>query len=158
MSVLDWRYRSRIMKGSKQEVPVCPKCGVIKTPKNTYKHSTSIHRLGPYCKECSKLYERETREKRREHEKQYYKTNQLGTILVYGGKCACCGETEPLFLEIDHTNGGGSKERRENTDIEGFYRWLIRERSGGFQVLCSNCNRGKWRNKGVCPHKREKVN
>jgi hypothetical protein len=71
----------------------------------------------------------------------------------------CCGETEPLFLTLDHINGGGNKHRREIKESGkgsgSFYEWL--KRNGyppGFQVLCQNCNVGKWRNGGVCPHQR----
>ena len=32
---------------------------------------------------------------------------------AYGGyKCACCGETEPMFLSIDHIDNNGAEERR----------------------------------------------
>jgi hypothetical protein len=79
---------------------------------------------------------------------------------AYGGpKCACCGETEPLFLCIDHIDGGGNAHRRAITAAGeaggGFYQWLKNKGyPPGFQVLCQNCNVGKWRNGGVCPHQR----
>ena len=77
------------------------------------------------------------------------------SILAYGGyRCACCGIREPLFLTNDHVNDGGSRHRRRVGVSTGFYRWL-KDRSypPGFQVLCSNCNSGRYRNRGVCPHK-----
>jgi hypothetical protein len=75
---------------------------------------------------------------------------------AYGGyKCACCGETEKLFLSIDHVNNDGAEHKRSmklNTG-EQLHRWLIRNNfPDGFQVLCMNCNWGKHRNNGVCPH------
>jgi hypothetical protein len=76
-------------------------------------------------------------------------------ILAYGGyRCACCGIEEPLFLTIDHVHNGGARHRRQVGVASGFYRWL-KERSypAGFQVLCSNCNSGRHRNRGICPHK-----
>lgn len=30
-------------------------------------------------------------------------------IAAYGGCCACCGETEPAFLSLDHIGGGGGR-------------------------------------------------
>jgi ABC-type uncharacterized transport system substrate-binding protein len=37
----------------------------------------------------------------------------------------------------------------------GFYKWLARNGyPSGFQILCMNCNHGKSRNGGVCPHQR----
>jgi hypothetical protein len=75
---------------------------------------------------------------------------------AYGGyKCACCGETEPMFLSIDHINNDGA-EHRKKINIKGgtqIYRWLIKNSfPDGFQVLCWNCQNGKRFNKGICPH------
>lgn len=76
---------------------------------------------------------------------------------AYGGyKCNCCGETEPMFLSIDHIDNNGAEERRSGLysgSGYGFYRWL--RKSGfppGYQVLCMNCQVGKHKNGGVCPH------
>lgn len=81
---------------------------------------------------------------------------------AYGGrKCACCGETEPLFLSIDHIDNDGAEMRKNGTHSRGgtaFYQWL--RKSGfpkDFQVLCMNCNTGKHRNGGACPHQSKKV-
>jgi len=75
---------------------------------------------------------------------------------AYGGKrCACCGETEPTFLSLDHVNNDGAKHKRDNklrTSTQ-LYAMLIRQGyPKGFQVLCMNCQWGKRNNKGVCPH------
>lgn len=81
---------------------------------------------------------------------------------VYGGKCTCCGESQLVFLTIDHVNGNGSAHRRElakenksrGRDFGGarMYRWLKRQGwPAGFQVLCWNCNVAK-RQLGRCPH------
>jgi hypothetical protein len=103
------------------------------------------------CKSCSKLYERSRRKERSELEKKYYRKNQQLVVDAYGGKCVCCGESEYKFLEIDHINGGGTQQRRE-MQPDKFYRWLRDDHPEGFRVLCSNCNRGRWRNGGECPH------
>jgi hypothetical protein len=75
---------------------------------------------------------------------------------AYGGyRCACCGETEKLFLSIDHVNNDGYAHRRDNNIQcgEQLYRWLARNKfPSGFQILCMNCQWGKRNNKGVCPH------
>jgi len=79
----------------------------------------------------------------------------------YGGyKCACCGETEPKFLSIDHINNDGAKHKREFNLRTGdeVYRWLVKNGfPPGFQVLCMNCNWGKRFNGNVCPHVAGKV-
>jgi Zn finger protein HypA/HybF involved in hydrogenase expression len=77
---------------------------------------------------------------------------------AYGGyRCACCGETEPLFLCIDHINNDGAEHRRQlgvgRRGGNDTYHWLKKQGfPPGFQVLCHNCNIGKHLNKGVCPH------
>ena len=74
----------------------------------------------------------------------------------YGSKCACCGETEIIFLTIDHVNGKGAEHRRENGIHAGAstYRFVINNNfPKEFQVLCWNCNTGRYINGGVCPHK-----
>jgi hypothetical protein len=82
---------------------------------------------------------------------------------AYGGSCACCGETELVFLTIDHVNDDGAEHRRQIAAEKGTdwlqggretYRWL-RDNGfpEGFQVLCANCNCGRYWNGGICPHK-----
>lgn len=79
---------------------------------------------------------------------------------AYGGyECACCLETNPLFLTIDHVNNDGAEHRREiwqksrNGSGSALYAWLKKQDfPPGFQVLCFNCNCAKQRNGGICPH------
>ena len=70
-------------------------------------------------------------------------------------KCVCCGETEIVFLTVDHINGGGSEERRRTNQHTGsFLRYLKKQGyPEGYQVLCWNCNCGRVQNGGICPHK-----
>ena len=91
--------------------------------------------------------------------KQYRNRCRLIVIERYSNgtnRCACCGETIIDFLTIDHINGGGRKHCREVTggfSSSKFYQWL--EKQGfpdGFQVLCWNCNCGRAKNGGICPH------
>ena len=74
----------------------------------------------------------------------------------YGGAhCACCGETDHNFLSLDHVNNDGADHRRSLADHSmNFYQWLkLNNYPPGYQVLCMNCNMGRWRNGGTCPHK-----
>lgn len=86
---------------------------------------------------------------------------------AYGGYvCACCGETEPLFLTLDHVGNNGNEHRRELAgetkdyrSMTGIATYRALKKAGfpaGYQVLCSNCNHGKHRNGGVCPHQLRK--
>lgn len=72
----------------------------------------------------------------------------------YGDRCACCGEANPMFLTLDHVNGGGYQHRKT---VGGGLGMLLDIRKRGFppefQVLCFNCNQGRQLNGGICPHK-----
>lgn len=75
---------------------------------------------------------------------------------AYGSECTCCGETEPLFLSIDHVNNDGYAHRKLGINNTVSLFSMIRRLGfpkDDFQLLCMNCNHGKYRNKGVCPHK-----
>lgn len=101
-----------------------------------------------YCKECLGVYAAKNRERLR--------NQKLEAFEQYGGcRCACCGETNEVFLNIDHIDGGGAKHRRQG--IFGgnhLVRYLKRNNwPKGYQVLCFNCNYGKYRF-GVCPHEK----
>lgn len=79
----------------------------------------------------------------------------------YGSKCACCGETNPLFLTIDHKFGGGNKQRRELKKTSNEWLKIVKELGfpNTFQILCFNCNLSKNRTKdGKCAHELERRN
>ncbi len=68
-------------------------------------------------------------------------------------RCACCGESQPEFLALDHIDGDGAQQRLQiRRSGNSFYAWL--KTLGfppGLQVLCHSCNGAKGR-KGACPH------
>lgn len=123
------------------------------------------------CTTCRKPHLGETSKcaKCREEMNERHKRDNLAlrddVFNAYGGYvCACCGETMRECLTIDHVNNDGGKHRRELANKgrgaggSSVYYWLKRNNyPPGFQVLCYNCNIGKYRNGGVCPHK-EKEN
>lgn len=125
------RYYTRDKRG------LCVRCG---SPKD-----------GPYkitCSACNSI------EKKLSKQRRTWLMQDL--IDKYGGICVCCGETTYIFLTLDHKNGGGSKERKQEPSRNNYtyYKKLlegpIRE---DLQVMCMNCNWGRYRNGGVCPHK-----
>ena len=74
----------------------------------------------------------------------------------YGQTCACCGECDPRFLEVDHIGNDGAEHREQmgNRAWGGvsILRWLRANNwPEGFQFLCSNCNQAKYRH-DICPH------
>lgn len=95
-----------------------------------------------------------------EKSKRAYDQCRTEVFAAYGGEqCACCGESQTLFLSIDHIHNDGAQERKsgayKGTGI-GFYQWLRKNKfPSGYQVLCMNCQVGKHKNGGVCPHQRK---
>lgn len=72
----------------------------------------------------------------------------------HGGECQACGETERLFLTVDHINNDGWQLRAgENGYREtgsGLYLDILRHgMRKDLEVLCFNCNFGKRRNGGI---------
>lgn len=107
-------------------------------------------------------YAQENKERRSRDAKARHQALRAEVITAYGSQCACCGESTPVFLSIDHTNGDGAEHRRQLKEQGtfagagvGLYRWL---RSNGypdgFRLLCHNCNmsRGFY---GYCPYVKE---
>lgn len=97
-------------------------------------------------------------EKRRSWDQPRFIALRDEVLAAYGGpKCACCGITEPKFLSLDHINNDGYQMRKIHGLGSNLYRWV--KKNGFppiFQVLCMNCNHGKSRNGGICPHQRDK--
>ena len=145
-----------------EDLKICCLCHKPK-PVTDFYTKKSGKRIGE-CKRCSK--DRNDRWRARPEVKAshlvYWRKRRAKTkaavFAAYGGKCACCGETEASFLSIDHINNDGAKFRKEvlgNRAAAGFhtYRWLVlHEFPEGYQVLCMNCQWGKKMNSGVCPH------
>ncbi len=80
-------------------------------------------------------------------------------LQVYGRRCACCGDTTEKFLTLDHINNDGAAHRKllSGKNITGGgSRFYAAVKADGFpntfQLLCWNCNLGKYLNGGACPH------
>lgn len=73
---------------------------------------------------------------------------------LYGAVCVCCGEIDRVFLTVDHVNNDGKIDRAKFKDGTASLRlWLSRQpKLPNYRILCFNCNLGRARNAGVCPH------
>lgn len=98
-----------------------------------------------------------TRDDKLAYMRRWHRETKDRVFQAYGGyRCVCCGETEKVFLVIDHINGGGNKERSKigpkGTRGGAGQYWTLVKRGfpSGYQVLCHNCNFAKTR--GTCPH------
>lgn len=74
----------------------------------------------------------------------------------YGNGCVCCKEKELSFLTIDHISNDRGKDIYKNGKrITGIflYKKIIKNNFPNiYQILCWNCNWGKYKNNGICPH------
>ena len=71
-----------------------------------------------------------------------------------GAKCSRCGFFDKRALCIDHKNGGGVKELRTISGAT-YYRKVLADKTGKYQILCQNCNWIKrWENKEVRKQKK----
>jgi hypothetical protein len=155
----------------------CSVCHIDKFETEFYSRSRGKNGLVSRCKSCessrAKEYSRthaeakavasiQWRKKNRARYNSYmigYADRLRNTIReAYGNKCACCGETEQMFLSIDHINNDGNLDKyKSGRRVCGnaLYRRIINEgfSTNKYQLLCMNCNVGKRLNKGVCPHK-----
>jgi hypothetical protein len=138
-------------------------------PDKRREYNTEHHRK---CRAARSPHERQvyldrakTYEKKRDHTKRRGESKKrrdkarLDILAHYGGKCACCGESNSAFLEIDHVNNDG-KEHRKKLIPAGGGRvagslFFMRLRTLGYpddyalQVLCANCHIAKTR-EGAC--------
>lgn len=99
------------------------------------------------------------RQKNNERERIRYARLRQEILDAYGRECTCCGEKEVLFLELDHVNNDGKAHRIQlkSGGSKVLYRDLKKRGfpQQNFQLLCANCNQGKKRNGGICPHKKK---
>jgi hypothetical protein len=129
-------------------------------------HGPNRHRadgLQVYCRECVRDYNanrRATTSKEREWHRARRQRLRAEMLQAYGGKCACCGEDEPVFLALDHVDGLSDEDRvdgprrRLSTD-KIIARLKKQDWPDGYQLLCHNCNAAK-AILGECPHRRER--
>ena len=95
----------------------------------------------------------EIKKKMREYSKKRYYSLKKEVFDIYGQICACCGESNSLFLTLDHIKEDGNKERKKYRG-KAMYKMAVKEKDKTkYQILCFNCNQGRYINGGICPHK-----
>jgi hypothetical protein len=143
---------------------ICKKCKLSKTEDAFYKHPKSANGLSSYCRPCNTLVSHEWRRKNPEkvaHQRRTQQQLTKVTVMQHYSRgtprCSCCGERELAFLAMDHIHGNGHVDRKRK--LVGIRLWSYLKTNNypsGFQVLCMNCNWGKYTN-GVCPHQKARV-
>lgn len=122
------------------------------------------------CKKCEARMKRVFYENHKEQMRQYTRNQnrkfRLLALQHYGGKCACCGETQMEFLTLSHPNNDGAKHRREIHSQMGWSQkfptnvplaqYLAQHGfPNGYTIIveCWNCNCARAYG-GGCPHKK----
>lgn len=141
----------------------CSRCRKRLTAKSAMKRRPPRQGLLSYCRECGRKAAAKARkanpEKVRENHRRYREKVRRQVLDAYGNKCACCDESEPEFLALDHVNGGGNKHRRDArlSSPTQLRRHVIEKGfPPEFRLLCHNCNCARaWY--GQCPHERQEA-
>lgn len=154
----------------------CPRCRVIKSLNEFHKSIHAKDELKYMCAVCNNKAVRNYRIRNKEQvkamallnrivnkdkisqQRKIIRAEQKSMVFQhYGNKCNCpgCGETNAIFLSIDHINNDGNQYRKrlKNRGGTSQYSWIIKNNfPSDLQILCFNCNHGKYINGGVCPH------
>lgn len=74
----------------------------------------------------------------------------------YGTRCQCCGESNPVFLTLDHIHNDGYVERKIRHTHKIWRAVIAAGFPKDYRLLCYNCNcgrsRSRYENTGICPH------
>jgi hypothetical protein len=97
-----------------------------------------------FCAPCK-------RERSNRYAKAYTAKCREAVYREYGG-CYCCGIVEPRFLTVDHIDRNGWRDRAENSTSIYVRLVALGFPRDNFRVACYNCNNGRERNGGICPH------
>lgn len=99
--------------------------------------------------------------KRLASKKRYLEEMREMLFKHYGDKCSCCGESEKIFLTLEHLNNDGAFHRKQVRSMNPVALILDLRKRGwpeqGYTILCFNCNLGKAKNKNICPHVQKRI-
>jgi hypothetical protein len=71
--------------------------------------------------------------------RNHYRKLRATVIEHLGNKCISCEESDSRVLQIDHVNGGGTKERKVIGSY-GIFHKALNDTIQEYQLLCANCN------------------
>ena len=78
----------------------------------------------------------------RDYQRLLRKKTRKEALEKLGNKCIRCGIIDWLVLQIDHVNGGGTKEGKKFKNRFMFHKKIARGEieTSCYQILCANCN------------------
>lgn len=110
-------------------------------------YNTKRMEAGEHSSPERRAYQKDWRDKNKEHALIYqreWRRKRLiqirgEAIVRHGGKCLRCGLTDVRVLQFDHINGGGSQERKTNSQLK-ILTDIANGKRQDFQLLCANCH------------------
>ena len=138
------------------ETKTCRSCKQILPTTSFHKDNTKKGGFCIYCKDCKnnrfKKFRKDNPEKMKERDKydrartrKYMENLRLCVLnkLSDTPQCEICGISDIRVLDIDHINGGGTKERKQLSSA-GVWRKILKmdqyEAKQKYRILCKNCN------------------
>ena len=109
--------------------------------KNYWAKMTSEQKEKKY--KSSSIWRKNNREKVNGYQKKKLAKIRQEVIIFLGGKCVKCGFNDWRALQIDHKKGGGLQHRKnyKGQDLYYiFYKEVMKDKTGKYQLLCANCN------------------
>tara|TARA_R110002074_G_scaffold320556_1_gene490995 strand:- start:4532 stop:5314 length:783 start_codon:yes stop_codon:yes gene_type:complete len=88
----------------------------------------------------------EGREKERAKNKKSKSVRKTKIFDALGRRCVCCGETDAIYLEVDHVYNDRNKSTKKGSATNNYTEILNNQER--FQILCCNCNKAKHYNDG----------
>lgn len=149
---LFYAFKTTNRHGNREKVRYnCKKCWKDKRKKqyqdDPHKNNEQVNKWRQANKDRAREIVKSSYEKNKDsfltEAKKIRAQHKLEAILHYSPECKCqiCPESNLLFLVIDHTEGGGTKHRKEVGGGDKFYDWLRKNSyPEGYRVLCNNCN------------------
>ena len=118
--------------------------------------------IAEYAKERGREWQNATARRWRERNpyKELNAERRKALLGLMKNMCKCCGETDPMFLQIDHVKNDGYLDRkksleesRKSNHLPNTARTTLsvkkyKENPKRYQLLCANCNHAKHKNGG----------
>jgi hypothetical protein len=119
----------------------CTKCKKRKDESEYYKNKATLSGLDNFCKECRVT---RTNSERSRYADSYRFVEEAKKIIAKDDlKCACCGNKNFKWLQIDHIKPVKGKRTGQRTAMLSRKIALGMLPSDEFQLLCANCNFAK---------------
>jgi hypothetical protein len=145
------RFVTRLTSGR-----VCSKCGEVKVQKSFYsikERQCKSCRLKSYPVDWRRRVELQASPEGKASRERRRWALKMEFITAYGGKCTCCGESEPRFLTLEHIYHDGYEERLKYGTAFHYARLKkLGWPKDRYTLYCMNCNFST-RFGEPCPHK-----